>query len=106
MNGHDPGSMREISGCRPGQLDSTQPQRLLRHPSARLSFASFDPHTVAPLQDPSPANAAERIKQSGSRRVVFENFPNGSSSWRFVPNPHFEGVDEEGVWPRVVDICG
>lgn len=105
MNARTGDEMREISGCRPGQLDSTQPQRVLRHPGAKLSFGSFDPHTAAPDHDPAPANAAERMKQSGARRVVLETFPDGSSSWRFVPNPHFEGVHEEGVWPRVVDIC-
>ena len=109
MNGvaaHSSSHMREISGCRPGQLDSTQPARVLRHPGAQLSFAPFDPHTAAPLHDPAPANAAQRLKQSGARRAVFETFPDGSGSWRFVPNPQFLGIDDEGVWPRVVDICG
>ncbi|VDC07693.1 unnamed protein product [Peniophora sp. CBMAI 1063] len=107
MNGNFNTEMRRISGCRPGQLDSTQPQRVLRHPLSVLSFGSFDPHTAAPQTDPAPANAAERLKQSGARRVVLETFPDGSSSWRFVPNPHFQGVHEEGThWPRVVDLCG
>ena len=96
-----------IHPCRPGQLDSTQPQRVLRHPASKLSFGTFDPHTAAPYHDPTPTNASERLKQSGARRVVLETFPDGSSSWRFVPNAHFEGVTEEGTqWPRMIDICG
>jgi len=41
------------------------------------------------------------------RRIVVETAPNGESFWRFVPKARIdEGVLDEGVWPRIVEICG
>ncbi|KAI0268717.1 hypothetical protein BC834DRAFT_650355 [Gloeopeniophorella convolvens] len=96
------GPLRSLSGPQPGQLDYTQPQRVLRHPDARLSFASFHPRTasnvpVYPTEDAS----------SNPKRIVIETRPGGIFNWRFVPRARLaEGVSDEGTWPRVVDILG
>ena len=41
------------------------------------------------------------------KRIVVEIAANGKSTWRFVPRAKMDdGVDNEGIWPRVVDLCG
>jgi hypothetical protein len=92
-----------ISGATPGLLDPTQPTRLLRHPTHRLSFASFDPLTATAASD----QRRRSIQLHGSNRVVIETTPDGESFWRFVPSARQENRSvDEGDWPRVVKICG
>ncbi|KAE9411507.1 hypothetical protein BT96DRAFT_968929 [Gymnopus androsaceus JB14] len=60
---------------------------------------------------PSAAPDARKLSLNDDlhnpRRVVIEASPNGESFWRFVPKAHRDdGVNDEGDWPRVIDICG
>ncbi|KAH9002117.1 hypothetical protein EDB86DRAFT_3074445 [Lactarius hatsudake] len=91
-----------LSGPHPGQLDKTQPLRVLRHPDARLSFASFHPQTASNVPPYNPLEGS-----SNPKRVVIETHPGGFSHWRFVPRARLaEGVSDEGSWPRLVDVLG
>ncbi|ESK97057.1 hypothetical protein Moror_6278 [Moniliophthora roreri MCA 2997] len=94
-------STRVLAGAAPGQLDPTQPIRLLRSNQSRLFFASFDPRTASSHRDPNLDHDLSK-----ARRVILE--ANGEKiTWRFVPKAFLEeGVIDEGEWPRVVDICG
>ncbi|KAH9892610.1 hypothetical protein C8Q73DRAFT_65548 [Cubamyces lactineus] len=104
----NPTGPRTIQGTKPGILDSTQPARLLRTPGSTLSFAAFDLLTASgsgashsrKRYDPEPARP---------KRIVIETPPcgRGQSRWRFVPRARrAPGVEDEGVWPRRVMICG
>jgi hypothetical protein len=94
--------LRPLLGPHPGQLDQTQPSRLLRHPDAKFFFASFHPLTASNVQ---AFHAHEG--SSKPRRIVIETHPSGSSQWRFVPRAQLaEGVGDEGPWPRLVDFLG
>ncbi|KAI9463658.1 hypothetical protein BJY52DRAFT_1202938 [Lactarius psammicola] len=93
---------RSLSGPHPGQLDKTQPLRVLRHPDARLSFASFHPQTASNVPPYNPHEGS-----SNPKRIVIETHPGGFSHWRFVPRARLaEGVSDEGSWPRLVDVLG
>lgn len=95
-----PSSIRQISGTLPGILDSTQPERLLRLPGSRLHFAAFNPLAATAQRD-----VAEELCRP--RRIVIETSPGGNSLWRYVPNARLEdGVEDEGEWPRAINICG
>ncbi|EMD37912.1 hypothetical protein CERSUDRAFT_136845 [Gelatoporia subvermispora B] len=94
-----------IYGSQPGKLDPSQLDRLLRVPGSRLSFASFDPLTAF-TRDASHGRSDDTYRP---KRIVIETLPGpaGESFWRFVPRARTEeGVEDEGRWPRVVDICG
>lgn len=97
-----------ISGSLPGVIDPSQPDRLLSTPGSKLSFASFHPRTASSHQDPlHPRKLSTREELCSSRRIVIETLPTGESFWRWVPRA--KGVDnfeEEGQWPRVIEICG
>lgn len=91
-----------LLGPHPGQLDQTQPSRVLRHPDARLLFASFHPLTASNVR---PYHAHDG--SSKPKRIVIEMHPSGLSHWRFVPRARLaEGVVDEGSWPRLVDFLG
>lgn|SRR6266850_3003379 len=91
-----------LLGSHPGQLDKTQPSRVLRHPDAKLLFASFHPLTASNVQ-----LGAAHDGSSNPKRIVIETHPNGFSHWRFVPRTRLaEGVSDEGTWPRLVDFLG
>src|SRR6266404_1697498 len=93
---------RSLSGPHPGQLDKTQPLRVLRHPDARLSFASFHPQTASNVPPYNPLEGTSHTK-----RIVIETHPSRFSHWRFVPRAQLgEGVSDEGSWPRLVDVLG
>lgn len=107
---HPHAPSKSISGPTPGLLDPTQTARLTRTPGARLSFAFFDPHTASAA---TARDAPDLRKLSLSeelyrpKRVVIETAASGGSFWRFVPRARrAEDVQDEGVWPRVVEICG
>ncbi|KAL0945962.1 hypothetical protein HGRIS_012240 [Hohenbuehelia grisea] len=94
----------QLKGTVPGQLDPLQRQRLLRVPDSSLAFACFDPYTA-------DASASQKRPLGNdiyvAKRVVLEAMPNGDISWRFVPKARLEdGASDEGVWPRIVSICG
>ena len=98
--------IHSINGAAPGLLDSTQPTRLLRHPTHRLSFASFDP-LIATTAASDQRRLYIHNQPDGSDRVVIETTPRGENFWRFVPSAQQEnGCVGEGHWPRVVAICG
>jgi hypothetical protein len=89
-----------LLGPHPGQLDQTQPSRVLRHPDARLLFASFHPLTASNVHHAHDGS-------SKPKRIVIEMHPSGLSHWRFVPRARLaEGVVDEGSWPRLVDFLG
>jgi len=98
---------QQLRGSVPGVLDDTQPSRLLRDPTSKLYFASFDPLTAR--QD----DGAERLRNLSlneqlyrPKRVVVEITLTGSF-WRFVPRvTRDDGRKNEEHWPRLVDICG
>lgn len=99
-------NLRILRGAQPGLLDTSQPSRLLRFPDSKLSFASFDPKTAL-AEEPSVHNLNNSGNLTPPKRVVVETTSKGASFWRFVPRAHLEeGAQDEGVWPRVIDICG
>ena len=94
-----------IYGSVPGVIDPSQPARLLSDPNSKLSFASFHPRTASSHQDPRKLSTREEL--CSSRRIVIETLPSGESFWRWVPRAKgVENVEDEGQWPRVVEICG
>lgn len=101
-------NLRVVRGSQPGLLDPSQPSRLLRFPDSKLSFASFDPKTALPEESDS---SAQKTRNTGNlappKRIVVETTSKGASFWRFVPRARLEqGAQDEGIWPRVIDICG
>jgi hypothetical protein len=109
-----PSPTRSISGTNPGILDSSQPARLLRLPTSILSFASFDPRVAHidgtkgfPNVGKLPSD--EQNEHWRPKRIVIETTPNGENFWRFVPKARKgdgAGMQHEGFWPRVIEICG
>ncbi|KAG7449522.1 uncharacterized protein BT62DRAFT_928240 [Guyanagaster necrorhizus] len=101
-------SPRSLSGCRPGLLDPSQPQRLLRYSTSQISFASFNPRTATAQADlPDFRKLSLQEELYNAKRVVIETSASGESFWRFVPRAHLdEGVLDEGTWPRLVNLCG
>ncbi|KAH9949571.1 hypothetical protein B0H21DRAFT_727465 [Amylocystis lapponica] len=99
---------RSIQGSRPGLLDPTQPERLLRVPGSTLLFAFFHPLTATSGHDvPNVRKLSTHEELYRPKRVVIETPPNGGSFWRFVPRAQWaQGVENEGAWPRVIEICG
>ncbi|KAI0930301.1 hypothetical protein AcV5_007057 [Taiwanofungus camphoratus] len=101
---------RSISGTVPGQLDPTQPERLLHVPGSTLSFASFHPLAASSSQNTTSMRQSSINKDLyRPKRVVIETTPGprGESFWRFVPRARREeSVENEGAWPRAVEICG
>ncbi len=96
-----------ISGTQPGVLDPTQPSRLLRLHGAKLSFATFDPLTAYAQDAPDFTKLNLNTDFYRPKRVVIETAPSGDCTWRFVPSAKREdGVVDEGLWPRIIDLCG
>lgn len=106
----EPPYLRLITGTTTGLLDPTQPRRLHQVPGSRLSFASFDPLTASSRDDITRfGNSSLNNELYRPKRVVIETPPDRDSTsfWRFVPRARREwGVEDEGTWPRVIDICG
>lgn len=101
-------NIRQISGTVPGILDSSQPERLLRLPGSRLHFAAFNPLAATARRDVADLRKLS-IKEElcRPRRIVIETSPGRDSLWRYVPNALLEdGVEDEGEWPRAINICG
>ncbi|KAF8135692.1 hypothetical protein EV363DRAFT_1321334 [Boletus edulis] len=99
-------NLRVLRGTQPGLLDPSQPSRLLRFPDSKLAFASFDPKTALPEE-----HCSQKSNNSGTlvppKRIVIETASKGTSFWRFVPRARLEeGAQDEGIWPRIIDICG
>ena len=107
-------SPRSIGGATPGILDPSQPTRLLRLPTSTLSFASFDPHTAyvdgtKGFPNVGQLSPDEQNEHYRPKRIVIETTPNGERFWRFVPRARkvdSVGMQDEGIWPRVIEICG
>lgn len=96
---------RTIAGSTPGLLDPTQPSRLHHVPGSFLHFASFHPLTALHNSHKIPIFSQENSCQP--RRIVIETAPDGTSTWRFVPNARRgHAVSDEGVWPRMVYVAG
>lgn len=92
-----------ISGTAVGLLDPTQAARLLSTPHSTLSFATFHPCAASA----SMRKLSVRDELCSGKRVVIEVLPSGECFWRWVPRAKgVENVADEGVWPRVVSICG
>jgi hypothetical protein len=104
-----PSTALKIDGTTPGLLDPTQVARILQSSNSKLSFASFDPLTAFGSHVVPDINKLSLKNEDFIRpkRIVVESFQTGESFWRFVPKALMEeGVVEEGIWPKVVDICG
>ncbi|KAI0743573.1 hypothetical protein C8Q80DRAFT_1106514 [Daedaleopsis nitida] len=99
---------RQLHGSKPGLLDPTQSARLLRTPTSTLSFAAFDP--LAAFANPAPhRKRSHDTDPARPKRIVIETTPGSRipAKWRFVPRARrATGVEDEGVWPRLVHICG
>ncbi|KAI6046023.1 hypothetical protein EDC04DRAFT_3086515 [Pisolithus marmoratus] len=102
------GAPRTIRGTQPGLLDSSQPTRMLRFLDAKLHFASFDPKTaLVDGQEPDIHRLNITDTLPPPKRIVIESTHKGASFWRFVPRARLEeGAQDEGFWPRLIDICG
>ena len=100
--------IRSISGTVPGLLDPSQPSRILRNPIHKLSFASFDLTTAITSSDISDLlKLSIDYELCGPKRMVIETTVSGENFWSFVRNAkREEGCVDEGIWPRVVEICG
>lgn len=101
-------SVIHIAGTEPGVLDKTQRGRLFRHPNSTFSFANFDPYVANPRD---PATDLSRLSLHEERcrpkRIVIENVPGHGSFWRWVPGARKqEGVEDEGSFPRLIELCG
>jgi len=99
--------MRTLAGNEPGQVDPDQKSRILGSENAVLAFATFDlvagPVTLGPEREKMPG----LLEYLSKRRVAIEMRPTGDFIWRFVPNAELcDGVEDEGPWPRIVDLCG
>ncbi|RPD68635.1 hypothetical protein L226DRAFT_495510 [Lentinus tigrinus ALCF2SS1-7] len=100
---------RQLQGSKPGLLDPTQPARILRHPNSTLCFAAFDPLAASGHAHPRKRTDADPARP---KRIVIETTPGNRmpSRWRFVPRarraPGTPGSEDEGVWPRLVIVCG
>lgn len=89
-----------IDGCIPGRLDPQQSRRILRHPDSKLFFIPYDPLTASAHGNPT-------MEAVTAQRVVIEMQPDGTTTWKFVPNAvRVLNVKDEGIWPRVIKICG
>lgn len=101
-----PPSVIRISGTEPGVLDSSQRSRLLRTSHSTLSFASFDAYIAAP-NDVNFAKLSLQGESCRPKRIVIETIPGHGSFWRWVPSARkMQDVEDEGIFPRVIDICG
>jgi hypothetical protein len=101
-------SVIHLEGTEPGVLDRTQRSRLLRRQNSTLSFASFDPYVATP-RDPAADISGLSLdeEQCRPKRIVIENVPGHGSFWRWVPSARKqEGVDDEGIFPRLIEVCG
>jgi len=95
-----------LDGAEPGILDKTQRSRLLRRQTSTLSFASFDPYVATP-RDPDISQLSLDEDKCRPKRIVIENVPGHGSFWRWVPSARKqEGVDDEGNFPRLIELCG
>ena len=91
-----------LSGSAVGQLDHSQQSRLLSSPDAKLSFASFHPRAAG-----HSSRMTTQDVLCTSKRIVIETLANGESFWRWVPRARgVQSVEEEGRFPRVIEICG
>jgi hypothetical protein len=92
----------------PGILDPSQKGRILTDEHSTLIFSAFDPSTAGGHE--ANLNRLRKVnlnEQSAPKRIVVEVTRTGQSTWRFVPSARREeGVENEGNWPRVIDICG
>ncbi|KIK99312.1 hypothetical protein PAXRUDRAFT_132332 [Paxillus rubicundulus Ve08.2h10] len=105
VDSSQPIKLRTLRGTQPGLLDPSQPSRLLRFPDSKLFFSSFDPKTALVDFPDNRKRTTENL--TPPKRIVIETTSKGASFWRFVPRARLEeGAQDEGVWPRVVDICG
>ncbi len=69
-----PTSPRILSGCRPGLLDPTQPQRLFRYSTSQISFASFNPLAATSQADlPDFRKLSLQEELYNAKRVVIED---------------------------------
>ena len=82
--------------------------KIARQPGSAIAFASFDPGTAT---GDHHVHAFRKLSLNEElcrpKRVVIEDLPGGKCTWRFVPKARLEeGVENEGAWPRIIDVCG
>jgi hypothetical protein len=97
----------EVSGTKPGVLDSSQRDRILRSPQSQLLFASFDPYIAIPRELVDLAKLNLQDDSCRPKRIVIEMVPNRGTFWRWIPSARKQAdVDNEGEFPRIVLVCG
>ncbi|KAF9531631.1 hypothetical protein CPB83DRAFT_904294 [Crepidotus variabilis] len=107
MSGQAGPSVNRVVGTEPGELDKSQRSRLLRHPKAVLSFASFDPYAATAREASDISQLSLQEDRCRPKRIVVETIAGRCSSWRWVPGARKEeGVVDEGAFPRIVVVCG
>jgi hypothetical protein len=80
-------------------------RKLCKFPGSRLIFANYDPGSDVHVSAFDRLSLQERANRS--TRIAVEIPPNGACIWRFVPRANWEeGVRDEGIWPRQVNVCG
>lgn len=87
------------------------PWRISRLPGSVITFASFDPSAATGSSEDTNETGMRKLSLNEElcrpKRVVIETSPDGRSTWRFIPKARWEeGIENEGKWPRVVDVCG
>lgn len=103
MQASGPSNVTTISGTVVGILDPTQATRLLSSPGSILSFATFHPRTASATS----RKLSTQDELCSQKRVVIETLVSGENFWRWVPRAKgVDHVDGEGLWPRVINICG
>ncbi|KAF7315748.1 RING-type domain-containing protein [Mycena indigotica] len=96
----DPGkSITALRALFPLKTLLEQRNRLLRRPSSTLSFASFDPRVASADNGLGMRTLSLSEELYRPKRVVIGKLV---VSWAHIE----DGVDDEGSFPRMVDICG
>ena len=94
------------SPASPGPEDSQHAAKLCAVQGSKLVFSTYD-HRAASGSSHGFRNVSAHHEGLSGRRIVIELTTDGFSAWRFVPNANRElGVDDEGEWPRQVNVCG
>lgn len=99
--------MRTLAGNEPGQVDPDQKSRIFKSQSAVLAFATFDLVAGPATLGPEVKDVPGLLEYLSKKRLAIEVHPSGDFIWRFVPDAQLcDGVEDEGPWPRIVDLCG
>jgi len=100
-------SVGDLTGSEPGVLDESQRSRVLRTINSTLSFASFDPYVATPREASDLSRISIEEERCRPKRIVIETIPGHGSFWRWVPSARKQqGVNDDGEFPRLIEVCG